>query len=95
MSKQSININRLEIRLTGVSPQAARAAASGLGRDLLQRLALLPVPKDRNRAVQIGVIDSGTLQLSEGTRPAELRGAIAQRITGSIQAKLKSQVNKR
>jgi hypothetical protein len=90
-----INIDRLEIRLTGISPQSARAAVGDLGRDLQRQLALSPVPGGRKGAVRIGGIDSGTVQLSEGTSPAELRGAIAQRLTGSISAKLKTQVNKR
>ena len=95
MNNRSINIDRLEIRLRGISPQAARAAASELGRDLLHRLAVLPVNAGRSGAVRLDRIDSGALHLAAGTRATELRHAIAQKITGSIQSKLKSERNQR
>ena len=92
MSSRSIHINRLEIRLRGISSEAARTAAGSLGHDLVDRLALLPVAG--KGTVRIARIDSGTHQLSEATSPVELGSVIAQRITSSIQSKLKSQVNK-
>jgi hypothetical protein len=91
LSKRNININRLEIRVTGISSPAARTAAQGLGQDLLRRLAVAPLAEGQKGAVRIGKIDSGTLQLSPGTSPNELRRAVSQRITSSIQSKLKSQ----
>ena len=39
MSKRTIEIERLEIRLNGITPESARAAAGGLGRELLDQLA--------------------------------------------------------
>jgi hypothetical protein len=90
LSKRSIEIDRLELRLKGISPEAARAAADGLGQDLLQRLASLPDAGAKKGVHRIGEIDSGALKLSKGTSPGALRNAIAQKIAGSIQSKLGS-----
>ncbi|MGZ8844566.1 MAG: hypothetical protein ACXW18_12945 [Pyrinomonadaceae bacterium] len=90
MSKRSIEIDRLELRLKGISPEAARAAADGLGQELLQRLASLPDAGTKKGVHRIGEIDSGALKLSNGTSSGELRNAIAQKISGSIQSKLSS-----
>jgi hypothetical protein len=89
LSKRSIEIDRLELRLTEISPEIARAAASGLGHELLQQLASLP-DAGRKGGQRISEIDTGTLKLGRGTSSAALRSAIAQKITGSIQSKLSS-----
>ncbi len=39
MSRRNVNVERLELRLRGVSPQAAREAAQGLARELLEELS--------------------------------------------------------
>lgn len=90
MSKRSIEIDRLELRLKGISPAAARAAADGLGQELMQRLASLPDAGTKKGVHRIGEIDSGALKLTKGTSSGALRDAIAQRITGSIQSQLKT-----
>lgn len=89
MSKRSITIDRLDIRLKGVSPQSARAAVGDLGRELLGQLA---TPRDlpgRQRTGKIDYVDSGTVQLASGTAPSELRRTIAGSIAVSINSKLK------
>jgi len=95
LNKRTIDINRLEIRLTGISAQSARSAVSDLGSELIRELASLPLTSNHNRTVRIGSIDSGKVHVPEGSTPADLRGAIAQRVTGSIQAKLESQSRRR
>jgi hypothetical protein len=37
--KRSVSVERLTVRVRGVSPEAAREAAGGLGRELLEELA--------------------------------------------------------
>jgi hypothetical protein len=90
LSKRSVEIDLLELKLTGISSAAARAAAAGLGQELLQRLTSLPDAGTRKGTLQISEIDSGTLKLAKGTSPGALRSAIAKSITGSIQSKLSS-----
>jgi len=95
LSKRTIDIDRLEIRLTGISAQLARSAMSDLGSELIRKLASLPVTGNHNGTVRIGSIDSGKVHVPEGSTPADLRGAIAQRVTGSIQTKLESKSRRR
>jgi hypothetical protein len=90
LSKQTIEIDRLELRVTEISSEVVRTAAAGLGQELLRRLASLPDAGTKTGLHRIGEIDSGTLRLSKGTSAGALRNAIAQRITGSIQSKIDS-----
>ncbi len=89
MSKQSIQIERLEIRLKGISPESARAAVSDLGRDLAGRLAWPRNLPGGRRAVRIGRIEAGMFRLPGESAPSELRRVVAQRIAAAIEAKLK------
>jgi hypothetical protein len=89
MSKRSISIERLEIRLKGISPQSARSAVSGLGQDLLGQLASLQSPSGGKRAIKIGRIDTGAFRLPGEIAPSELRRLIARRIAASVEPKLK------
>ena len=95
MSKRRIEIDRLEVRLTDIPPEAARTAVAGLGQELLQQLASLPNADHRKGAQRINEIDSGTINLAKGTSPGALRNAIAQRITGAIHSKLSSPNHRR
>jgi hypothetical protein len=82
MSKRSIEIDRLEIRLKGVSPESARAAVGDLGRDVLGQLA-----QQGQRPAPTGTIDrvdAGSARLTSGATPSELRETIAGRIVRSI-----------
>ena len=88
MSKRSLDIERLQIRLKGVSAQSARAAVDGLGHELLGRLSAPQNFTGARRAGKIDRIDSGTFQLASGTGPAELRSAIADQVAGSIKSKV-------
>jgi len=93
LSKRSIEIDRLEVRVTEISPEAVRTAVAGLGQELLQQLASLP--NAGKGAQRINEINSGTLKLAKGTSPGALRNAIAQRITGLIHSKLSSPNHRR
>ena len=95
MSKRHIEIDRLEVRLTDISPEAARTAVAGLGQELLQQLASLPNAEHRKGAQRINEIDSGTINLAKGTSPRALRDAIARSITGAIHSRLSSANHRR
>jgi len=94
MSKRSINIKRLEIRLRGISPQAARIAVNDLGHELLGRLADAPDLSGAGRAVRVDKVDAGVSQLAAGSGPKELRGTIASQIAASVKSKMKPKMNK-
>lgn len=90
MSKQNIKIERLEIRLKGVSAERARAAVADLGSDLMKQLAaeraLGGVGGGDGRSISIARIDSGTTgaERAGDMSAAELRRLIVRRIAASI-----------
>ncbi len=85
MSKRNIQIERLEIRMQGVSAEAARAAVGDLGHELLGQLSELR----GGRTVRIGRVDSGAVRVGTGASAGELRTRIAKQVAGSIKGKLK------
>ena len=87
MSKRSISIDRLEIRLKGISAETARAATNDLGRDILGQLASQRNLAGGVRAVK--KVDAGTVQLSGETRANDLRSMIARKVAASIKSKMK------
>jgi hypothetical protein len=89
VSKQNINIERLQIRLKGVSPQVARAAADELGSELLGRLSAPGVLHTQASQVRSKELDAGTVRLSGATNAVDLRRRIAQSVVASINSKLK------
>lgn len=89
MSKQHVNIDWLEIRLRGISPEIARSAVNGLGQDLLGRLSSGRGLSLSDQPIDISRIDPGTLRVAKGATPDQLRNAIGERIATSIRSKLK------
>ena len=85
MPKKNIDIERLEIRLRGVSPEPIRATVREFGQDLLVQLSA----NGGLRPKRIERVDSGTLQVTAGTRPAELSSRLAKHVAASIRTKLK------
>jgi hypothetical protein len=83
MSSRRVVIDRLEIRLKGVTSRSARAAVGDLGRELLAELrsdhGTAGVP---HRGVDR--IDAGTAQVTTAATPSELRRTIAGRVAASI-----------
>ena len=77
----SIEIDRLEIRVRGVSPEVARSAVAGLGDEVLD---LLAQRSGEGAARKVGRIELGRLETARGVGPSELRRAIAARVVGSI-----------
>ncbi len=84
-----IKIDRLKIRLRGISPQVARSLAEGLGHELLGQLARQQGLLKAKRTNNISKIDSGAFQASRDTSPSDLRRIIAGRIVGAIESKAK------
>jgi hypothetical protein len=89
VSKQNVNIERLQIRLKGVSPQVARAAADELGSELLGQLSSSSGISTKASHVRSKHLDAGTVRLSGVTNALELRRRIAQSVVASINSKLK------
>ena len=81
---KSVKVDRLEIRLKGISPEVARSAATGLGNEVLGQLSERPRPLPKGPAKTIGRIDLGTLETVRGTGSSGLRRAIAAEIVKSI-----------
>ena len=81
---KSVKVDRLEIRLKGISPEVARSAATGLGNEVLGQLSERPRPLPKGPAKTIGRIDSGTLETAQGTGSSDLRRVIAARVVKSI-----------
>ncbi len=80
----SVKVDRLEIRVKGVSPEVARSAAAGLGNEMLSRLSERSGPPREEAAKRVGRIDLGTLEAVRGASSSDLRRAIAARVVGSI-----------
>jgi len=89
VSKQNVNIDRLQIRLKGVSPQVARAAADELGSELLGQLSSASGISTKVSHVRSKELDAGTVRLSGAPNALELRRRIAQSVVASINSKLK------
>jgi hypothetical protein len=83
VSKQNINIERLEIRLRGVSPELVRSAVRGFGKELLEQLT----PTGSAGTNRIDRVDSGTLQIARGTRQVEVSCRMAKHVAASIRVK--------
>ena len=81
---KSIKVDRLEIRLKGISPEVARSAAAGLGNEVLGQLSKRSGPSQKGSAKSTGRIDLGTLETARGAGSSGLRRAIAAEIARSI-----------
>ncbi len=89
MNNTSIKIDRLEIRLRGISPQAARATIAGIGNELMEQLAKQHNLLKGERTAYIEKIDSGTLKNERNTSSSDLRKMVAARIANAIGSRSK------
>jgi hypothetical protein len=89
VSKQNIHIERVEIRLRGVSAEAARASTAGLGHALLAEL----VGRTRAAPQTGGDADEGvgpaTSRREEQGGAPELQLSIARKVAASVRERLK------
>jgi hypothetical protein len=84
MNNTSIKIDRLEIRLKGVSPQAARVTFAGIGNELMEQFAKQNNLLKREHTAYIEKIDSGTMKIERNTNSSDLRRLVAARIANSV-----------
>ena len=84
MSKRDIHIERLQIRMRGVSAQTARATVADLGHELLSQLSTHRALDGMRGRVRINKIDAGTEHVDPGTPVSELRQRIAKQVAGSF-----------
>jgi hypothetical protein len=89
MSKNNVHIDRLEIRMKGISPEAARASANGLGSEVLESLGAIANQNGSKRGARIGKIDAGHLNVNSTTGSAGLRQRIAQQVANSVRSRMK------
>lgn len=84
-----INIDRLDIRLKGVSAHTARAAVNQLGSHLLNQLARDEKFAAAKRGTRIETLDAGTIKLqsSESKNPNGLRDRIVSGIVKTVNTK--------
>jgi hypothetical protein len=82
----TVTIDRLNIRLKGVSAQAAQAAAARLGPALLEQLAGNDALLKGKKNSRIEQVNAAALELKKGesTNPAGLRERIAAGIAKSV-----------
>jgi hypothetical protein len=81
---ESVKIDRLEVRLKGISPEVARSAAASLGTEVLGQLSKRSGPLRNEPATTISRIDLGTLETERDTGSSDLRRTIAARVVKSI-----------
>lgn len=82
-----IKIDRLQIRLRGVAPETAQAAAGQIGGELMKQLAAQRQTQARGTS-GLARLDAGAIRASAGTGSAELGRMIAERIARAIGEKL-------
>jgi hypothetical protein len=86
MSNLDLHIERLVLRLRGVSPEVARAAANDLGPALLESLAQHRRLTGSTGTAEIGTLSLGTVTVQGTDSPASLRATVARAITDAMAA---------
>lgn len=88
MSRRSVHVERLEIRLRNVSADEARACASRLGHTLLEELAGRPHARggDAGAAAAAGGLARGE---EGGAGREELHRVVARKVAASVRGRLK------
>lgn len=89
MNNTSIKIDRLEIRLKGISPQAARVTFAGIGNELMEQLVKRHNLLKGEHPAYIEKIDSGTMKIERNTNSSDLRRQVAARIANSVGSRTK------
>jgi hypothetical protein len=87
--KVEVNIDRLEIRLKGISAHTAQAAVKQLGSRLLKQLARDETFAKARPGPGIETLDAGTIKLQSGEskNPSGLRDRIVSGIVKSVGTK--------
>lgn len=88
MNKNDIRIDRLEIRMRGVS-QVSPDSIAGIGIELLEQLAKKQEILRGKRSDRIEKIDSGTMKVEKDASPSDLQRAVATRIADAVELRSK------
>lgn len=74
-----VHIDRLAVRLRGVSAQTAGAAADGLGTDVGMHLAAAGVER-----AAFGDVAMGRIEVGQRATPSEIRTAVASEVARAV-----------
>jgi hypothetical protein len=86
MNRSGIRIDKLDIRMRGVSSQAARASIDGLGKGLLEEITKQHDGNNMNSKyhVKINSVDLGNIKTGKDTSPSEIRSMIVDNISSYL-----------
>lgn len=84
MNRTNIHIDRLHIRLKGVSPHTAYSLVNGLGSGLLSQLAKQSHLLREKQPIHIDNMNAGTLKAGQNVNSANLTSLIVDRTVNGI-----------
>jgi len=90
VSELTIRVDRLRLRLRGVSAEDARLAAAVLGRTVAEGLAA-EAPAGASGRAAIASVNLGAVPLAMAARPEAVRAAIAHSISKALGERLPSE----
>ncbi len=76
-----VHIDKLQIRVKGISPEQTRAALDGLGARIVRDLA-----DQTGRSATLDRVESPPVRMARGTPPTALRDQIARAVVTAVQA---------
>ena len=85
---RKVKIDRLNIRIKGVSRQVYRQSMDGLGREVLSHLLTSGALSKANGNISLRQADCGTLQVSRDATPSGTRTMIARAVARSISSSI-------
>ncbi len=85
-----VRIDRLNLRLSGLSPEAARRLATDLGPALRSQLSRIDPMLGRAADTKFTAINLGNVRLQKGAGPGEIKATAARAVAKAITARLAS-----
>jgi hypothetical protein len=96
MSRRSVNVERLELRLRGVAPHAAREAAASVARALLAELARGSDTTPGSDGLRVGGgharierVEANARAADAGPADGDLHRVVARRVAEQVHARLR------
>jgi len=83
-----LKINQINIHLEGVSKARAMELARGLNHDIQNEFSGIQIENRRGGPGEIGNIEMQTINITNATRPAEIRKLISRNTVNAIQSVL-------
>lgn len=86
MNRTGIRIDKLDIRIRGLSPQIARASIDGLGKGLLEEITKKHIGNNLNdkNHIKINSIDLGNIKTGKDANPSKIRSTIVDNISSYL-----------